>query len=40
MYEEGKGIEKDLAEAAKWYRLAAEQGEGEAEDALNRLGAE
>ena len=34
MYEEGEGVLQDEAEAAKWYRRAAEQ---EHEDALNRL---
>lgn len=26
LYEHGRGVEKDLTEAAKWYRKAAEQG--------------
>ena len=26
MYENGMGVTKDCSEAAKWYRLAAEQG--------------
>ena len=27
MYDNGEGVPQDYAEAAKWYRLAAEQGE-------------
>ena len=27
MYEDGKGVARDYAEAVKWYRLAAEQGD-------------
>lgn len=34
-YAEGKGNEKNMVEAAKWYRKAAEQGNA---DAQNRLG--
>ena len=26
MYDNGKGVPQDYAEAVKWYRLAAEQG--------------
>ena len=31
MYEEGFGVKQDYAEAAKWYRQAAEQGQGNAQ---------
>ena len=31
MYESGKGVPQDKAEAVKWYRLAAEQGYPEAQ---------
>ena len=34
MYDKGKGVPKDDKEAAKWYRLAAEQGDA---DALKEL---
>ena len=34
MYDNGKGVEKNLTEAMKWYRKAAEQGN---ENALNNL---
>jgi hypothetical protein len=30
MYERGQGVAKDYAEALKWYRLAAEQGNANA----------
>ena len=26
LYEQGRGVAKDYAEARKWYRMAAEQG--------------
>lgn len=26
LYEHGRGVKKDLTEAAKWYRMAGEQG--------------
>ena len=35
MYANGKGVPQDYAEAAKWYRKAAEQGYA---DAQNNLG--
>jgi len=35
MYEEGRGVPQDYAEAARWYRKAADQGGA---DAQNRLG--
>ncbi len=35
MYDEGKGVAQDYKEAVKWYRLAAEQGDV---DAQNNLG--
>lgn len=31
MYENGRGVRKDLAEAAKWFQTAAEQGDGGAQ---------
>ena len=37
-YEEGFGVEKDMAEAVKWYRKAAAQGEPNAKAALKNLG--
>ena len=39
-YETGSGVEKDDAEAVKWYRKAAEQGDEEAKNVLKHLGAE
>jgi TPR repeat protein len=39
MYEYGKGVAKDKAKAAEWYRKAAEQGHADAKAALKRLGA-
>lgn len=40
MYREGEGVEKDYVEAEKWYRLAAEQGDDDAKEALRILGRE
>ena len=37
MYQEGKGVPRDDAIAAKWYRRAAEQGEVEAQTNLGAL---
>lgn len=34
MYRRGYGVLKDYAEAAKWYRLAAEQGDADAQKNL------
>ena len=31
MYENGKGVPQDDAEAVKWYRMAAEQGDADAQ---------
>ena len=31
MYDEGRGVPQDYAEAARWFRLAADQGDAEAE---------
>jgi TPR repeat protein len=31
MYARGKGVRQDLVEAVKWYRLAAEQGNADAQ---------
>jgi TPR repeat protein len=38
MFEYGEGVAKDTAEAIRWYRLAAAQGQAEAIAALKRLG--
>lgn len=37
VYEVGRGVRRDAEEAVRWYLLAAEQGHGEARDALDRL---
>jgi len=37
LYEEGRGIEKDISEAKRWYRIAAEHGEADAMSSLGRL---
>ena len=37
MYHNGQGVPKDYAEAARWYRLAAEQGNRFAKYNLNHL---
>ena len=37
MYFDGNGVERDFAEAAKWYGLAAEHGDMEAQCALARM---
>ena len=37
-YEYGYGIEKDFEKAVKWYRLAAEQGNDKAIEALKKMG--
>ena len=34
MYENGKGVTRDYAEAVKWYRLAAEQGDARGQTCL------
>ena len=39
-YVVGEGVERDKAEAVKWFRKAAEQGVEQAEVALKRLDAE
>lgn len=36
MYDKGRGVPQDYAEAAKWFRLAAKQGNAQAQ---NNLGA-
>ena len=38
LYANGDGVPQDLAQAAEWYRKAAEQGYSRAIDALQRLG--
>jgi len=37
MYEKGEGIPQDYQEAIKWYRLAAEQGNADAQMVLDAL---
>ena len=37
MYEEGSGVDKDISQAIHWYTKAAEQGDEEAKEALERL---
>ena len=37
MYANGKGVTQDYKEAIKWYRLAADQGNADAKEALPRL---
>jgi TPR repeat protein len=37
MYEEGQGVAQDYAEAVKWFRKSAEQGNEEAKKFLERL---
>jgi TPR repeat protein len=39
MFENGRGVAKDDAEAVRLYRLAAAQGDADAIAALKRLGA-
>jgi TPR repeat protein len=37
MYEKGGGVEKDEAEAVKWYKTAAQQGHAKAQYDLGRM---
>ena len=37
MYENGEGVKQDDREAAKWYRKAAEQGNADAQKALEQM---
>ena len=37
MYENGQGVQKDINQAKKWYKKAAELGSEEGKDALDRL---
>ena len=37
MYDEGKGVPKDIPEAARWYRLAADQGHVSAAFSLGNI---
>jgi len=37
MYRKGKGVPKNKAEAVKWYRKAAEQGDADAQYWLEKL---
>ena len=34
MYDNGRGVQKDYAQAVKWYRKAAEQGDAMAQGSL------
>ena len=34
MYDEGQGVPQDYAEAVKWYRMAADQGNADAQSNL------
>ncbi len=38
MYEEGRGVNKDIEEAVRWYRKAATQGDKDAQRRLENLG--
>src|SRR5208283_3265817 len=37
MYQEGKGVPRDYAEAVRWLRKAADQGDAKAQDALGLM---
>ena len=37
MYDNGQGVPKDFQEAARWYRLAADQGHAKAQTLLGRM---
>ena len=37
-YQKGLGVSKDMHEAVKWYRKAAEQGDVDAQNVLKKLG--
>src|SRR4030042_2003739 len=37
MYRKGEGVPKNTADAAQWYRRAAEQGAGDAQSALGKM---
>ena len=37
MYRDGKGVPENNAEAVKWFRKAAEQGEADAQSNLGRM---
>jgi TPR repeat protein len=37
LYSNGKGVPQDDAEAARWFRMAAEQGNEKAQASLRRL---
>jgi hypothetical protein len=39
MFEEGRGVAQDFAEAVRWYQLAAAQGHAGAAAKLAQLGA-
>ena len=36
-FENGEGVPQDYTEAIRWYRLAADQGHGKAQEKLNML---
>jgi TPR repeat protein len=37
MYENGDGVEQDSAEAVRWYKKAAEQGDADAQNKVDEL---
>jgi TPR repeat protein len=37
MYDNGEAVSQDKAEAVRWYRMAAEQGNAKAQASLRRL---
>jgi len=37
-YENGEGVKKDLAQARHWYWISRDRGDGDAAEALERLG--
>ena len=37
MYENGRGVAKDVGEALRWYRQAADQGDAKAKEGVKRL---
>ena len=37
MYDHGRGVPQDEAEAVRWYRKAAEQGDGDAQNNLGKM---
>ena len=37
MHREGEGVKRDYAETAKWYQMAAGQGDEEAQESLEEI---